>query len=153
MKHEFTLDENVWVLAAKGRDDRNRVDDTAARLIQLIAQNHHRIVLNQELLTKCHKKLSALRSSGRAFYGGQVLRSFLAMAFDEDFCRQEETGTDPPYDETAIPRKDRFIVRLAFITASILVSTDRKLLNSARAVLHDSNALRPEHAIPYAQEA
>ncbi len=151
MKHAFTLDENVWVCACTGENEDGETDDSSFRLLEHVALNKHKLVFSQELWEKCQSKLSALGNQGAPLSA----RTFGLL---NQIARNPETFffvtelDDPPYDEERVPLDDRYVVRLAVTTQSILVTTDNRLLPILRQVLIALIALRPERAIPLAQE-
>ncbi len=151
MKRDFTLDENVWVCACTGENEHGQIDNSSFRLLELIALNEHKLVFSQELWRKCLSKLSSQRHqnaplSARTFgLLNQISRNpgtFSLTPFPDD----------PPYNEELVPLDDRYVVRLAVTTQSILVTTDDRLLPVLKRVVAFLMALRPEQAIPFAQE-
>ncbi len=151
MKHSFALDENIWVFACRGLNSRNARDNSSILLIGLIAKNHHTIAFNDELYRKTMQKLSSWLFK-RSPNGLEVMRLLNSLKDDDETFVFWQGEDDPDYDETEIPRKDRFIVRLAMGTNSALVTEDGPVLDAVVKVLPGLIARRPPEAIPFAQE-
>ncbi|MBI2171133.1 MAG: hypothetical protein HYU30_03815 [Chloroflexi bacterium] len=151
MTRRFALDENVWVFACRGLNERNVRDNSSVRLIGLIVKNHHAIAFNDELYRKTMRKLSAWTSK-KSPNGLRVMRLLNSLKNEDETFLFWQGEDDTDYDETEIPRKDRFIVRLAVGTSSVLVTADGSVLGAVARVIPALIARRPEQAIPLAQE-
>lgn len=151
MRHSFALDENIWVFACRGLNRLNKPDSSSILLIELIAKNHHIVTFNDELYRKTMQKLSTWITK-RSPNGLRVMRLLNALKDEDETFLFWQREDDPDYDETEIPRKDRFFVRLVVGTSSILVTEDGPVLNAVAKVLPGLIACRPPQAIPYAQE-
>jgi predicted nucleic acid-binding protein len=142
MKHTFVLDENVFVFAIKMRDERGRVYDAPARLIESIAKNCHKIVVNTELYRRYCRHADHIPKEVVASKAMRVIFHMLQNASKSIWneCTQECNF------EGTIPQDDRPIARLAACTGAILVTKDKDFEVAAARL----KVVSPEKAIEYA---
>jgi hypothetical protein len=151
VKHEFLLDENIVILAAKGEDDHHNPDLTATNLVDLIARNCHRITMSVALWRRYWLHLKALEGRKEhsiqqfvAFFVTQLMWNSAKAVFD--YAELEDLP-----EGAGIPRKDVDIVRSALRSKPYprIVTTDQPLTEAVNAspelgltIVGPSDALR-----------
>ncbi|MGO9643068.1 MAG: hypothetical protein ACLP1Y_17390 [Candidatus Acidiferrales bacterium] len=151
MKYHFLLDENILHHAIRGVDSHERPDLTSARLVLLIAQNCHRIVLNEFLVSRYTKQLEKLKALKSPVLGP----AFLAKALVHNESKFVMQFNAPPRlpKRCGVPAEDADVVRAALISHPIFVSAEdglRRAVNDCEA-LH-LRAISPEEALILAHE-
>lgn len=134
MTRRFVLDENVVILAQTGMDDRGHPDPTCHDLVIGIIDICHSIIADDELWLQYQQQLYG-RANQRLNIGPDIMIALLdAMTRAHKLERLPHNA--PPFEgEDSIPvgsLDDKFLVRLAVQTSSILVTTDGPLRDGLR---------------------
>ena len=118
------LDENIILLAAKGEDVDQKRDYTCSFILQQIVQNCEYVVYcSTELVQRYQKKLNDLEKINRSAKFTATLIEHMQRSKKMEF---KYYLAELPYEEN-VPRKDLFIIRLAALTNSTLITTDCRL--------------------------
>ena len=121
MTEHYILDENIIELAAKGENDGGQSDFSCLTLMLEILKECHITHCSIELLEKYWKKLKVLeRSSIRS---ASIVAKLIKHMINQGKIRVEH---NPPKlkNEEKLPPDDVFLVRLASLTNSTIISTD-----------------------------
>lgn len=128
MTQQYILDENVFILAQKGENDRGQRDPTCTNLLTQIIRICHTIVLGPILREKYLRQLNDLRDSD--YQTGPHILSVLTNAFRTEGKIDLRQASPSFPEEESIPagsRDDTLIVRLAVESRAALVTTDAPL--------------------------
>ncbi len=130
MRHSFLLDDNIIYFAIRGVDRHNNPDDTAARLIQMIVDVCHSLVIQDEVRVRYLKifdKLKGERSPHMqpAYFFNQLLKRADKRTFQYEDLPPLPAGC-------SIPRKDEYLVRAALISRPLLVTGDEPLYDALK---------------------
>ena len=146
MKHKFVMDENTVVSAYNLEDDQGKQDFTCAQLWLNIAQNCHRIALNDYLLEKYRKKTTHAQNPGLKIV--RIIQYLMTNSNKNEFL-----AYSPAYDWTSnLPSDDASIVLLAIQSGSVLVTSDlrlkAKLASLSYPQVKSLKVLSPKDAVP-----
>jgi rRNA-processing protein FCF1 len=130
VRYQFLLDENILYHAARGVDEHDRPDKTAADLIRSIARICHGLTIHQLLLEKYWRILQKLRqqlpsASQALFFITVFMKNLAKRTLEYDELPELPAGV-------RIPRKDEPIVRAALISFPIIVTADEELRDAIR---------------------
>lgn len=125
MKNTFVIDEDVFLFAQKGEDDKGDLDITASKLIHDIFYNCHSIAVDDKLWKRYSQKMNALQR-GAKLIGINIL-SLIRQAFSMPDKGKWIQDVRVLECEEAIKDDDRYLVRLAVAAQAILVTDDYPL--------------------------
>lgn len=155
MKKTFVIDEDVFLFAQKGEDDKGNVDITASKLVHDIFYNCHAIAVNYQLEKKYSQKMSALQKSGKLI--GVNILGLIHQAFSNPNKGKWIQDVRKIECEGEIPKDDLYLVRLAVNTGAILVTDDDHLKASIEKSClmkrYNLTVLFPADAIKYTSPA
>ena len=151
MTQQYILDENVFILAQKGENDRGQRDLTCANLFTQINRICHTLNIDPILSEKYIQQLHSLGDS--EFHMGPHMLSIFKDALQTE-GKVEHWRPSPFPEEESIPEgstDDTAIVRLAVASGAALVTTDeplREALNSCGIQeIYDLDIYTPEEAL------
>ena len=153
MNQRYVLDENIVILAQNLQNDTGDDDSTCRRLLDIIIDICHTIVLDGVLWAKYYNQLRSLPPDQP--HGPRSVMRIMYLATARDGKIENIGGSARRFPEEAeIPQgsqDDVPIVRLAVETGAILVTTDEALredLNSCGVQeTYSLQVLSPEQAL------
>jgi hypothetical protein len=152
MKNTFVIDEDVFLFAQKGEDDKGNLDVTANKLILDIFHNCHSVAVDEILWKKYSQKMSALQKSGKLI--GVNILGLIHHAFSYQNKGKWIQDVRTIDCESSIPEDDCYLVRLAVSAGAILVTDDDPLRDSVQksclSKRYKLMVLPPIEAISYA---
>jgi len=153
MKYTFVLDECVVLSAQNFSDQHGNEDFKSAHLVISIAENCHKIAVNDYLMKKYYEKISDVDSI-RQPVSFKVIRIIKHMLKNPN--KNVYLAFIPNYPfENEIPSDDLPIVKTAVHTQAIFVTSDGRLRQKIEELglpqRHKFKVLYPKEALIYAQ--
>jgi hypothetical protein len=152
MKNTFVIDEDVFLFAQKGEDDKGNLDVTAIKLVLDIFYNCHSIVIDDILWGKYCHKMAALQKNSKLL--GVNILGLIRQGFSNPNKGKWIQNVRTIDCESTIPEDDRYLVRLAVSAGAILVTDDDPLRDSVQksclSKRYKLMVLPPIEAINYA---
>ena len=154
MKYTFVLDESVILFAQNFSDQYGNEDFKSAHLVISIADNCHKIAINDYLTKKYYEKTSDIERIKQAV-SFKVIRILKYMLKNPD--KNVYLAFIPNYPfENEIPSDDLPIVKTAVRAQAIFVTADGRLRQKIEELelpqRHNIKVLYPEEALTYAQQ-
>lgn len=154
MKYTFVLDECVVLFAQNFSDQYGNEDFKSAHLVISIADNCHKIAVNDYLMKKYYEKTSDIEHIKQTV-SFKVIRIIRYMLKDSDKHKYIAFIPNYPF-ENEIPSDDLPIVKTAVHAQAIFVTSDRRLRQKIEELelpqRHNIKVLCPEEALMYAQQ-
>jgi rRNA-processing protein FCF1 len=152
LKHVFLLDENVLVDIGGG----GQRGIAATTLVFLIAYHCHKFAVDAILKRRYSVKLDRLKAEASRANRPTAIPLIKQILFNRE--KQESRDDVPPLGdvERHLPTDDVPLVRLAYHTRAILVTSDRKLIerlrNSGIEARYQIRVMSVDQAIEKAEE-
>lgn len=153
MKRTFVVDEDVFIFAQKGENNKGDLDITASTFVQNIFYFCHAIALDNTLEEKYSQKMSAIQKSGKLI-GVNFLGLINSARHNPNKVRFIQSVPKKLECENSVKDDDRYLVRLSVAAEAILVTNDSPLkesiLESCLTRRYNIQVMFPDEAIKYA---
>ncbi len=154
MKHKFLLDENILYFAIYGVDEHNESDLTSTELVRRIGANCHRIVVNTLLRERYWIPISRAINEGRRPKAMSPIAFIVQLQMNFEKWSLELGDCPELPARTNVPAEDIYIVRLALLSQTVIVSGDAKLRASVNGTpTLGLRALTPSEALVLAADS
>lgn len=154
MKYTFVLDECVVLFAQNFSDQYGNEDFKSAHLVMSIADNCHKIAVNDYLMKKYYEKISDIERK-RQTVSFKVIRIIKHMLKNPNKNVYLAFIPNFPF-ENEIPSDDLPIVKTAVHSQAIFVTVDGKLKQKIEELglpkRHNIKVVHPKEALTYAQQ-
>jgi hypothetical protein len=154
VKHRFYLDIMVLYFAIKEENAKREHDETCAKLIQLIGQNCHRVVVDRTTNEKYNSHLSELFRMPKYQTPAALFLANVVYNSAKFVIESTEAPDIPAAAVGGIPKEDRYIVRAGLISHPIIVTDEEDLRDSIneRHDVFGLKAITPAEALELAKE-
>lgn len=155
MRYKFIVDENIILCGLKGTDEHDNLDTSSADFLTKLLKNCHKILVDKELNNRYNKRAQEINIIRQGILPEMDKIILAIIATSEKIERYYNEIPELP-SKNSIPRKDIYLVKVAYYFKIPIITLDDKLKSSVNNCkwLKDENviAYSPKEALGFVSE-